>query len=106
MVSTLLLFALASAAALYWFAAADARDRARAHANAACARAGVQLLDGSVVLRRLRLRRGPDGLRFERRFAYEYCPDGASRLPGWVDLAGREVVGATVPAAHGPGGPI
>ncbi len=105
MVSTLLLFVLATATALYWFAAAEARDRARAHAHDACAQAGVQFLDGSVVLRRLRLRRGPDGLRFERRFAFEYCPDGASRLPGWIDLAGRELVGVTVPLAGPPGGP-
>lgn len=103
---TIAMLLLASVGTLYWFSAAEARERARAYAQAACARAGVQLLDGTVVLRRLRLRRAAEGLLLERRFAFEFSPDSVSRVQGWIDLRGRELVSATVPfAAPGGDGP-
>jgi hypothetical protein len=105
MAFTIAMLLLAAAGTLYWFSAAEARERARAHAQSACTRAGVQLLDGTVVLRRLRLRRGENGLLLERRFAFEFSPDSVSRVQGWIDLRGRDLVSATVPFAAPGGGP-
>jgi hypothetical protein len=102
---TVAVLALASAAVIYWFVAAEARELARAHALAACARFGVQLLDASVALRRLRLRRGPQGLQLARRFVFEFSPDGVSRARGWIDLVGTELVGTSVPMADGDAPP-
>ena len=96
---------LASIGVVWWFSAAEALERARAHAQAACARAGVQLLDATVALRRIRLRRAAEGWVLERRYAFEFSPDGVQRVQGWIDLRGRDLVSATVPfsAPQGPG---
>ncbi len=107
MAFTLFSLLLAAVGAIYWFSAAEVREAARAYAQAACVRGGVQLLDASVVLRRIRLRRGDRGLHIERRYAFEFSPDGVSRVRGWIDMAGRQLVSATVPFSveQGPGGP-
>jgi len=105
---TLFSLLLASVGVIYWFSASEVREAARAYAQAACARGGVQLLDSSVVLRRIRLRRGSRGLHIERRFSFEFSPDGVSRVRGWIDMAGRQLVSATVPFSVNqppPGGP-
>lgn len=103
---TLLSLVAAAAAIVYWFIAAEAREAARGYADAVCKRAQVQLLDGGVVLRRLRLRHGADGLQIERRYSFEFSPDGVARARGWLDLLGDELRSATVPfiapAAAGP----
>lgn len=105
MAFTVTMILLASVAAIWWFSATEARERARGHAQAACARAGVQLLDATVALRRLRLRRAAEGLVLERRYAFEFSPDGVNRVQGWIDLRGRELVSATVPFTAPPPGP-
>jgi hypothetical protein len=96
---------LASVGVVWWFAAAEARERARAHAQAACAKAGVQLLDATVMLRRLRVRRAAEGFVLERRYAFEFSPDGMNRVQGWIELRGRDLVSATVPFSAPPGPP-
>ncbi len=88
----LVLFALAIAA-LYWVAALRAKELARAAGQQACARAEVQLLDDTVELTRLRLRRTDRGaLAWQREYRFEFTRDGATRYRGRIAMAGTRVL--------------
>ncbi len=53
---------------------------------------GLQLLDQSVILQRLRLKRDRLGaLRLERRYRFEFSLQGDRRFRGWITLLGRHV---------------
>lgn len=89
-----------------WQSALRARERARLLGRALCAEARVQLLDQTVALSRLRLRRVPGrGLRLWRCFAFEFSSDGIDRLHGSLDLLDDEVVAYDLPVAGMPSGP-
>lgn len=83
-----------------WQNALRARERARELARALCARAGVQLLDQTVSLQRLRVRRVPGaGLRLLRRYRFEVSVEGHDRRHGSLDLLDGEVLGWDLPNA-------
>jgi hypothetical protein len=85
-------FALLLAAAWFWWDSTRAREAAVLAATRACARASVQFLDGSVVLRRLRLARDRRGqLRLARLYTFDFSPDGSRRRPGYVVMLGDVV---------------
>jgi hypothetical protein len=86
-------FALAMGAfALFWRANVEARTVANEAAYEACAEAGVQLLDGTVVFRSWRFTRGQDDrLGFRRHYVFDFSDDGVSRRQGFVTLRGRDV---------------
>ena len=86
-------------AAFYlWHNALRARERARALAAALCARAGLQLLDQTVTLHRVRLRRLPDeGLRLLRCYGFDVSIDGNDRLHGSLDMLDGEVISYDLP---------
>ncbi|MFP4155698.1 MAG: DUF3301 domain-containing protein [Halothiobacillaceae bacterium] len=80
-------------------------DRARAQAlriaREACVSAGVQLLDDSVGLRKLKPRRGMDGRWvLEREFAFEFSRSGADRWAGSVRLLGTRLLGVELDLAR------
>jgi hypothetical protein len=82
----------------FWSAGRAAAERAIVHGRQACERAGVQWLDQSVPLVRLRLGRGPDGrLGWERQFRFEYSTGGEDRYHGLVTLHGHALVGVVGP---------
>lgn len=86
----LALLVVLTAVVVLWFDSAGARERARALGKATCRRLGVQLLDDTVGLRRLRVGRNPQGrVCLVREFGFEFSPDGATRLPGMIRLRGR-----------------
>ncbi|MBS0557998.1 MAG: DUF3301 domain-containing protein [Proteobacteria bacterium] len=98
MFESLLPMVLLLAALWAWQNALRAREHARTLARELCARAGVQLLDQTVALRRLRLRRVPgEGLRLERCYGFEVSVDGADRRRGSLDLLDGEVVSWDLP---------
>jgi hypothetical protein len=74
----LILLALIAAIAL-WLRLSAARERAGVEARQQCERYGVQMLDESVGLRALRLRRAAGRLRLERCYSFEVSIDGADR---------------------------
>jgi len=83
---------LAAALVLLWRAAVEARAIAFHAAHEACARAGLQLLDGTVVFKSWRAGHAPGGgIRLFRTYLFDYSEDGASRRQGFVILRGREV---------------
>ena len=76
---------------LFWWRQDAFRRRALALAKTACDRANVQLLDDSVGLRHLRLRRSAGKLKIERQFGFEFSPSGAARYAGFVVFHGDSV---------------
>lgn len=92
----LLIFALAG---LYgwWRSAGEARERALVACRRLCDEAGVQLLDATVGLTRLRLRQGA----LERCYRFEYSRQGNDREPGVVWMRRNQVVFSAIGAARG-----
>ena len=68
-------------------------DRALTIARRHCNQAGVQLLDESVALNRLRPARGRHGRPgIRRRYAFEFTVTGERRYPGFVELHGQTLM--------------
>jgi hypothetical protein len=102
---TALLFALIGIAvgSVLWSNARAASEAAIRHGHRACEQAGVQWLDQSVHLVRIRVRRGQDGrIGLERHFRFEYSRDGDDRHSGRIVLFGTGVVELIGPAGQAP----
>ncbi|HEX7732960.1 MAG TPA: DUF3301 domain-containing protein [Rhodanobacter sp.] len=83
----LVLLALVAAIGL-WLKLSAARERAAAEARSQCERYGLQLLDETVGLRALRLRRVAGRRRLERCYGFEVSIDGADREQGSLWMLG------------------
>jgi hypothetical protein len=102
------LLATAGLAALAWFWWDGLRKReiAIAAARTACQRAGVQLLDETVALARMRLRRDENQrARLYREFAFEFSDTGDNRQPGRVYLLGNRLLDINLILAARPESP-
>lgn len=76
-----------------WLDSLRARDAAVAAAREACAAEGLMLLDDTVAIAGLRLRRGDDGrVHLQRAYDFEYSDSGNNRIDGSIVLLGRAVV--------------
>lgn len=80
-----------------WMDAMAARERAVQIGQRLCRDAGVQLLDQSVALQRLRIRRTAGGLALARRYHFDVSMDGADRISGHIDLLGEKLQSWSVP---------
>jgi hypothetical protein len=70
-----------------WRDALDARENANRIAKDACARAGVQFLDGTAAFASMKWQRGADGRRrWQRTYTFDYSADGQGRAQGFVVL--------------------
>jgi len=88
----LTLIAIAALLALWWHTSIEARECANLAAHEACERAQVQLLDGTVAFKSLRLGRDArGGFALRRTYLFDYSEDGATRKHGFVMLLGRDV---------------
>jgi len=97
----LLLFAIALAVWI-WMDALAARERAITFGRDLCRTAGVQLLDQTVSLKRLRVRR-IDGLpTLVRRYGFEVSLDGSDRHRGQLDLEGSQLGAFSLPQRPQP----
>lgn len=75
-----------------WYASLAAREFANEVATETCRQAGVQLLDGTVSMLRLRLARAADGgLALRRTYVFDYSEHGHDRRRGFVVLTGRSL---------------
>lgn len=92
------LFLLAIACAVWmWMGALGARERAIRYGRELCREAGVQLLDQTVSMTRLRIER-IDGLpTLVRRYGFEISLDGSDRHRGHLDLRGHELGAWSLP---------
>ncbi len=77
----------------FWYDTNRAREAGIRAAQESCAREGVQLLDGTVVFRSLRVARNENGrLALRRVYDFEYSGSGNDRYRGTVMLLGTDVV--------------
>jgi hypothetical protein len=76
--------------ALLWADSLRARERALRAGRAACERHGLQLLDDTVAIARLRLARDDDGrLRIVRTYTFEFSDTGNNRRDGAIVMLGE-----------------
>jgi hypothetical protein len=97
-----LLFAMLGFAltAFLWSNARAASEAAHQLGRRACEAAGVQWLDHSVHLVKLRLRRGADGrVGIERHYRFDYSRHGEDRHSGRIVLFGTTLVELIGPLA-------
>jgi hypothetical protein len=85
-----------------WYHVLRLRERATAHARRLCERHGLQLLDDSVALHRLRLNWRRGTLHVMREYRFETSRGGNDRQPASVRLLGDRIVGESMPAPHHP----
>ncbi|MCG6886024.1 MAG: DUF3301 domain-containing protein [Proteobacteria bacterium] len=77
----------------FWWNSFAARETARQACLRQCAAHGLQFLDDSVALSRLRLQRNPLGrMVIYREYRFEFSEDGVGRFPGRVTLLGQQVL--------------
>jgi hypothetical protein len=93
-------FLLAIACAVWiWMDALGARERAVRYGRELCRDAGVQLLDQTVSMTRIRIER-VDGLpTLVRRYGFEISLDGSDRHRGHLDLRGHHLGAWSLPHA-------
>ena len=73
----------------HWWNSVSAYEVAYAQAKAACARLGLQFLDDTLDVIKLRLCRHPHGyMQFCRVYEFEFSSDGNSRYKGYIRLSG------------------
>ena len=80
-----------------WLKLNRAREQATAQARRQCEQHGLQLLDETVGLRGLKLRRTEDRLGLERCYGFEVSIDGDDREPGRLWLIGTTMTGLSLP---------
>ncbi|MBB6187236.1 DUF3301 domain-containing protein [Rhodanobacter sp. MP7CTX1] len=95
--SNLLLLLLLGVVVALWLKLSAARERAIKEARQQCQQHGLQLLDETVGLRSVRLRR-VNGLRLiERGYGFEVSIDGDDREPGRLWMIGNALTGLSLP---------
>ena len=88
----LLVLLLFAAMAWLWFDSLKVRETAVAAARAACDSESLLLLDDTVAIVRIGVRRGRDGvLRLTRVYAFEYSDTGNDRSTGRIAMHGHRV---------------
>lgn len=84
--------------AWFWLDSVQAREIAVAAGSQAAQRCGLQFLDETVALARLRAARDGEGrLRLLRTYGFEVSDTGADRLPCSITLLGKHVEAIDIP---------
>jgi len=95
MSSEWLLLASLAALAWFWWDSLQKRELAVRAARAVCERAGVQFLDDSVALSKMKLQRDSNQrARVYREFSFDYSSVGDDRQAGRVYLLGEIILSA------------
>lgn len=85
-----------------WLKLSTARERAVLEARRQCQQHGLQLLDETVGLRRVRLRRVNGLLRMERCYGFEVSLDGHDRASANLWMLGDMLGGLSLPSTELP----
>jgi hypothetical protein len=76
----------------FWQNTLRIRELAATAAMQTCSRQGLQLLDGTVVMHRLSLKRKPSGrVTLRRTFLFAYSEDGIERHTGFIIMLGSQI---------------
>ncbi|MDQ7016936.1 MAG: DUF3301 domain-containing protein [Gammaproteobacteria bacterium] len=87
----------------FWWGGTKARENAMRRAQQVCERQSVQLLDGSVMLNQMRLKRDAAGaIRVARLYRFDFSLDGVERQQGYVLLLGERVMDVRFPRIEAP----
>ncbi len=93
-----LLLGLAVAVLVFWWTGSRAKELAVNHARTLCDREGVQLLDYTVALQKMRMTRNQTGNACVRReYKFEFTAEGAYRDEGSVTLNGHALANVYLP---------
>ena len=84
----IILIALALA---FWVDSLRTREAAIRHCRNRCRERGLQLLDQTIALARIRLRWTTQGLRFQRVYRFEYSEEGMERWDGHLTMLGARL---------------
>jgi len=77
----------------FWWSNTQSRETAIKLARTACTRCGVQLLDETVTLQKLRPSRSPKGhMSIARWYTFEFSASGNDRKSGIVGLLGNDLL--------------
>jgi len=80
-----------------WYHILRLRERVTAHARQLCERHGLQLLDDSVALHRLRVRWRRGGLHALREYRFDTSLGGNDRQTASITVIGDRIVSASLP---------
>jgi hypothetical protein len=75
----------------FWMDTLKVRELALGAARNICYRQDLQLLDATVTLQRLQLRRSAGRLALQRTFQFTYSNDGDDRCTGFIITVGNRV---------------
>ena len=101
--SALLGILLIGAVSWAWQAGLKVRERATSIAKQTCRRDGLQFLEGTVALQRLRpCRDGQGRFAWRRTYLFDYSDDGLSRRQGFVIFSGQRLDCVGLAAAPEP----
>jgi hypothetical protein len=93
-------FALLAVIVSHWWRSRDAKAFALHYAARRCRELNLQLLDQSIVLRKIRLKPGDGGLlQWHRLYNFEFSSTGVERYPGSLQMAGNRLLSIEL-AAH------
>lgn len=85
---------------IHWWRSRDAKAYALLYAAQRCQQLELQLLDQSIVLRKIRLQRSQAGwLQWRREYSFEFSSTGQERYPGSLTMLGNRLQGIEL-AAH------
>jgi hypothetical protein len=73
----------------FWRDSLQVREAATRICRQACASYGLQFLDQTVALQRLRLRWVSSGLRLQRTYQFDYSLEGEGRHTGYLVMLGE-----------------
>ena len=91
------------AAGWFWLDSLRARDVALDSARRACEAEGVQLLDWTVAMKKIRLGRDDEGRRgFQRTYDFEFSDTGNNRIGGSITVLGRQLLALNLPVIAAP----
>lgn len=83
-----------------WYHVLRLRERAIVHARDLCQRHGLQLLDDSISLHRLRARWRNRTLHVTREYRFDTSLGGNDRQTAGLTLAGDRIVGVSLPSGE------
>lgn len=77
----------------HWWRSRDAKAFALLYAAQRCQELDLQLLDQSIVLHKIRLKRGDGGMpQWWREYRFEFSSTGVERFPGSLTMSGYRLL--------------
>ena len=95
---SIFLTALVFLGVVYWLRARDLKQLALVAASNHCKSLNLSLLDETVVLKRIKPMRSPEGkLALTRTYYFDFSSNGEDRYQGEISLAGKRILQIKLP---------